>query len=133
VTFAACIQVPGGFVGSNEGLDSGSALLRKNVAFKTFVITDTISMALSTCAVFIHLWIPFMLTKRISDERNLLLVFRLAFKFIYLALLVMVVAFINGTYAVAGPSFDLDFSNWIIGTICFGILYSVIKIFKLKE
>ncbi|XP_062176161.1 ankyrin repeat-containing protein ITN1-like [Alnus glutinosa] len=38
VTFAACITMPGGFMGSGEGSHPGSALLRKSATFKAFVI-----------------------------------------------------------------------------------------------
>jgi hypothetical protein len=65
VTFAACINMPGGFVGGGEGSHPGSVLLRRKAAFKAFVITDTISMVLSSSAVFIHLLMPFL-----SDNVN---------------------------------------------------------------
>ncbi|XP_041025784.1 protein ACCELERATED CELL DEATH 6-like, partial [Juglans microcarpa x Juglans regia] len=58
VTFAAGITMPGGFVGGDDHALSGMAVLRKSVAFKTFIITDTLSLMLSSSAVFLHLFIP---------------------------------------------------------------------------
>ncbi|KAB1227589.1 hypothetical protein CJ030_MR1G006147 [Morella rubra] len=57
VTFAAGITMPRGFVGG-EGPHSGSAILTKSTAFKAFVITDVISMVLSSCSVLIYLLLP---------------------------------------------------------------------------
>ena len=54
VTFAAGFTVPGGFI-SEKGPDQGAAILTKNIAFKAFVILNSMSMILSSLAVFIHL------------------------------------------------------------------------------
>jgi hypothetical protein len=96
VTFAACITMPGGFMGSGEGSHSGSALLRKSAAFKAFVITDTISMVFSSSAVFIYLFTPFLFSRYISDEQSRHLIFSIAFYFIIAALIAMVLAFVTG-------------------------------------
>ncbi|TXG74281.1 hypothetical protein EZV62_002860 [Acer yangbiense] len=54
VTFAAGFTVPGGFV-ADKGPDQGAAILTRNIAFRAFVILNTISMFLSCLAVFNHL------------------------------------------------------------------------------
>ncbi|KAB1226286.1 hypothetical protein CJ030_MR1G001722 [Morella rubra] len=50
VIFATGITMPGGFVGG-EGPHPGSTNLTKSTTFKAFVITDIISMVLSSCSV----------------------------------------------------------------------------------
>ncbi|KAL4598237.1 hypothetical protein ACB092_11G046600 [Castanea dentata] len=52
VTFTAGITVPGGFV-SEKGADQGFAIMRTNVAFKAFLISNSIAMVLSTISAFI--------------------------------------------------------------------------------
>jgi hypothetical protein len=129
VTFAACITMPGGFVGG-EGSHPGSALLRRSVAFKAFVITDTISMVLSSSAVFIHLLIPFLFDKNINDEKRRMKLVVLAFILILGATVAMGLAFVTGTYAVLVPSSDLAIANCIIGLTFFAIFFTVFgKIF----
>jgi hypothetical protein len=130
VTFAACITVPGGFVGSGDQGSShpGSALLKKNAAFTAFIITDTISMVLSSFAVFIHLLMPFLFkknfNKEINEKRRDELLY-MASRFILWAMTAMVLAFVTGTYVVLVPSFDLAIANCIIGLTFFVILYFV--------
>ncbi|XP_059445072.1 ankyrin repeat-containing protein NPR4-like [Corylus avellana] len=124
VTFAACITMPGGFVGG-EGSHSGSALLRRSVAFKAFVITDTISMVLSSSAVFIHLLMPFLFDEGINDEKRRMKLVVLAFILILGAMVAMGLAFVTGTYAVLMPSHDLAIANCIVGLTFFAILFSV--------
>ncbi|XP_059446695.1 protein ACCELERATED CELL DEATH 6-like [Corylus avellana] len=133
VTFAACITMPGGFVGGGEGEGShpGSVLLRRKAAFKAFVITDTISMVLSSSAVFIHLLMPLLFNKDIDDDKGdpMRLAF-LAFKFILWAMIAMGLAFVTGTYAVLMPSLDIAIANCIIGLTFFAILLGVIEKFN---
>jgi len=132
VTFAACITMPGGFMGSGEGSHPGSALLRKSTAFIAFVISDTISMVLSSSAVFIHLLIPLLFNKSISDGRNHQLIFSFTSGLISAALVAMVLAFVTGTYAVLVPSLDLAILNSIIDFTFFVILFFVYtKVFKI--
>ncbi|XP_059445066.1 protein ACCELERATED CELL DEATH 6-like [Corylus avellana] len=128
VTFAACITMPGGFASSGEGSHPGSALLRKNAAFKAFVITDTISMVLSSSAVFIHLLMPFLFYKH-YDERHRTQVFILASILILGAMITMVLAFVTATYAVLVPSMNLAIPICIIGLTFFVILILVYRKF----
>lgn len=49
VTFAAAITMPGGFVGTGgDPHYEGSTVLRRNAAFKAFIITNAISLVLSS-------------------------------------------------------------------------------------
>ncbi|XP_057990386.1 protein ACCELERATED CELL DEATH 6-like [Hevea brasiliensis] len=54
VTFAAGFTLPGGYSGQ-DGPDEGTAILTRKSAFKTFLVTDTIALALSISVVLIHL------------------------------------------------------------------------------
>ncbi|KAE8022596.1 hypothetical protein FH972_008384 [Carpinus fangiana] len=129
VTFAACITMPGGFVGG-EGSHPGSALLKRSAAFKVFVITDTISMVLSSSAVFIHLLMPFLFDKNINDEKRRMKLVVLAFILILGAMVAMGVAFVTGTYAVLVPSLDLAITNCIVGLTFFAIFFAMMEIWK---
>jgi hypothetical protein len=126
VTFVAYITMPGGFVGSGDGSSHlGSAFLRKNAAFTAFIITDTISMVLSSSAVFIHLLMPLIFD--VVDEVKLHKSLFLAFKFILWAMIAMVLAFVTGTYVVLVPSLGLAIANCIIGLTFFAILFFVFQ------
>ncbi|GMP35985.1 hypothetical protein CsSME_00008236 [Camellia sinensis var. sinensis] len=45
--------MPGGY-NSNNGLNQGMAILTREAAFKAFVVTDSMTMILSTCAALIY-------------------------------------------------------------------------------
>ncbi|TXG74292.1 hypothetical protein EZV62_002871 [Acer yangbiense] len=94
VTFAAGFTVPGGFV-ANEGPTQGAAILTKNRAFQAFVLFNTVSMFLSSLAVFNHLSIR-PATHKIEIYR------RMSFRdlLIRYAMLAMIGAFLAGTCAV---------------------------------
>ncbi|KAK0604754.1 hypothetical protein LWI29_019101 [Acer saccharum] len=94
VTFAAGFTVPGGFV-ADEGPDKGAAILTKNRAFQAFVIFNTLSMFLSSLAVFNHLSIR-PATHKTEIYR------RMSFRdlLIRYAMLAMIGAFLAGTCAV---------------------------------
>ena len=53
VTFAAGMTMPGTFV-SGQDADAGSAILRTNVAFKAFIISNSIAMVLSTISALLQ-------------------------------------------------------------------------------
>lgn len=78
VTFAAGMTMPGTFV-SGQDADAGSAILRTNVAFKAFIISNSIAMVLSTISA---LWHSFLL----------------AFNLTVLALIAMMLAFFMGSF-----------------------------------
>ncbi|KAF5464568.1 hypothetical protein F2P56_014639, partial [Juglans regia] len=98
VTFAAGITMPGGFVGGDDHPHPGSAVLRNSVAFKAFIITNALSLMLSSSAIFIHLIIPVLP----SDDdffRKRISFLRIAFRFLLFSMAPMVLAFVTGTYA----------------------------------
>ncbi|TXG74273.1 hypothetical protein EZV62_002852 [Acer yangbiense] len=97
VTFAAGFTVPGGFV-ADEGPDQGAAILTRNTAFKAFVILNTISMFLSSLAVFSHFSLSSV--SRVLDTRELFKETRLCQLLIVYAMMAMIGAFLSGTYAV---------------------------------
>lgn len=126
MTFAAIITMPGGFVGTGDDPHEheGSAILRRNAAFKMFIITDAISLVLSSSAVVTHLFMSLLVKYSESDEtRDAFL--RLAFGFILMAIGAMVLAFITGAYAVLAHSLDLAVTTCVIGS-CFFVIISLI-------
>lgn len=113
VSYAACIAMPGGFMGGQDSRP-GSAVLRRSGLFKTFILMDTTSMVFSSCAVFIHLWLPFCTTEE-SHTRYRLYVLKLAFWMIMVAMMAMGFAFVMGTCSALVPSMDIVIPNSIIG------------------
>lgn len=55
VAFASCITMTRGFVTGEEASHPGYPLLLRKAAFKAFIITNTISMVLSSSTVFQYL------------------------------------------------------------------------------
>ncbi|KAI9195546.1 hypothetical protein LWI28_015931 [Acer negundo] len=97
VTFAAGFTVPGGFV-ADEGPDQGAAILTRNIAFKAFVILNTISMFFSCLAVFAYL--TDSLAIHVPDTRKLYKQIRFRLVLVVYAMLAMIGAFLSGTCAV---------------------------------
>ncbi|KAK9282721.1 hypothetical protein L1049_010941 [Liquidambar formosana] len=106
VTFAAGFTMPGGYI-TDKGPDQGTAILRRKVAFKAFVISDAIAMLLSSYSVTIHLLAPAIRSK--ARFRYLL---GMAFPVNMYAVGAMVVAFVTGLYAV------LENSSGLANAIC---------------
>ncbi|KAM1701479.1 hypothetical protein ACFXTH_026858 [Malus domestica] len=99
VTFAAGFTMPGGYH-SEGGSEQGSPILSRNTAFKVFVITNTLAMAMSSCSVLVLMYSS-IYTKRkymIQTSDTFYMVVTLTM----LALTAMVIAFVAGTYAVLG-------------------------------
>ncbi|KAK9282803.1 hypothetical protein L1049_011025 [Liquidambar formosana] len=108
VTFAAGFTMPGGYI-TDKGQDQGTALLRRKVAFRAFVILDTIAMVLSSSAVFIHLFLPL-----IRRKVNLVIGMSIAIYLNTFATGAMVVAFMTGLYAVLENSSGLAIAICVI-------------------
>ncbi|KAG6684201.1 hypothetical protein I3842_12G051000 [Carya illinoinensis] len=128
VTFAAAITMPGGFVGTGGDPHDheGSAVLMRNAAFKMFIITDTISLVLSSSAVVTHLLMPFLFKNSNSESDETRQAFlKWAFRFILMAMGAMVLAFIAGAYAVLEHSLDLAVTTCVIGS-CFFVIICLI-------
>ncbi|KAJ9162546.1 hypothetical protein P3X46_022310 [Hevea brasiliensis] len=102
VTFAAGFTLPGGNISEENDLKKGSPILGKNLAFKAFMISDTIAMVLSTCSVFIHLMLVV-----VGYRKRYYWLIRCAFSFLFYAMVAMVITFVTGTYAVLTPSFRI--------------------------
>ncbi|XP_059592996.1 ankyrin repeat-containing protein NPR4 isoform X2 [Vitis vinifera] len=114
VTFAAGFTLPGGY---KE--DDGKAILSKKAAFGAFVVTDTIAMVSSLCAVFLH----FFMTMRKDDEfleKHLLW----AFIFTMVGMGAMAIAFATGLYVVLPHSSGLSFLSCILCS-CFFLSFVV--------
>ncbi|KAF5464581.1 hypothetical protein F2P56_014651 [Juglans regia] len=93
VTFAAGINMPGGFIGGDDHPHPGSAVLEQSVAFKVFIITNALALMLSCSAVFIHLFIPLMPSEDLFKTRTRFL--QLAFWFLLSSMAPMVLAFVT--------------------------------------
>ncbi|KAG6684204.1 hypothetical protein I3842_12G051100 [Carya illinoinensis] len=132
VTFTAAITMPGGFVGAGGAPNDheGSAVLRRNAAFKAFIISDVISLVLSSSAVVTHLLMPLLLIKHSESDETRYDFLSLAFSFILMAMGAMVLAFITGAYAVLAHSLDLVVATCVIGSCFFIILYVIYDLYK---
>ncbi|XP_018822771.2 ankyrin repeat-containing protein At5g02620-like [Juglans regia] len=108
VTFAAGITMPGGFVGGDDHPHPGSAVLRKSAAFKAFILTNALSLILSSSAIFIHLFIPLIRTnaKYFFKKRTSFL--QMAFWFLLSSIAPMVLAFVTDN---RGTIMKLDFKR----------------------
>jgi len=127
VTFAAAFTLPGGYKS-----DRGTAILAKKTAFIVFVISDTISMVLSTFVVFIHFLISLIQGLELvkyeqMDEETTLRLFGFTTWLTMIGMGTMVIAFITGTYAVLEPSLGLAISTCLIGLIFFFFVYLVFR------
>ena len=114
VTFAAGFTLPGGY---KE--DDGKAILSKKAAFRAFVVTDTIAMVSSLCAVFLH----FFMTLRKGEkflEKHLVW----AFIFTMVGMGGMAIAFATGLYVVLPHSSALSFLTCILCS-CFFLSFAV--------
>ncbi|KAB5513016.1 hypothetical protein DKX38_030044 [Salix brachista] len=129
VTFAATFTLPGGYKS-----DQGTAILAKKAAFIVFVISDAISMVLSTSAVFIHFllaFVPVFYGQNLITNEFAAKLFALATLFTMIGMVTMIIAFITGTYAVLQPVMGLAISICLIGLSFFflacGIIYKVLR------
>ncbi|KAF2320693.1 hypothetical protein GH714_030091 [Hevea brasiliensis] len=122
VTFAAGFTLPGGY-SDEDGLDEGTTVLTRKSAFKTFLVTDTIALALSISVVLIH----FILAVQ-PTNRKFYFLFLWAFLFTVLAMTLMAVAFMAGVYAVMPHSSSgLGTTICVIGSCLALLCYWVLK------
>ncbi|XP_034680394.1 ankyrin repeat-containing protein NPR4-like isoform X2 [Vitis riparia] len=114
VTFAAGFTLPGGY---KE--DDGKAILSKKAAFRAFVVTDSIAMVSSLCAVFLHFFMT--LHKRGKFlEKHLLWAFSLTM----VGMGAMAITFATGLYAVLPHSSGLSVLTCILCS-CFFLSIAV--------
>ncbi|KAL6343139.1 hypothetical protein AAG906_020928 [Vitis piasezkii] len=125
VTFAAGFTLPGGY---KE--DDGQAILSKKAAFRAFVVTDTIAMVSSLCAVFLHFFMT-MHKRGKYLEKHLLWAFILTM----VGMGAMAIAFATGLYAVLPSCFFLsiavEYCKFWRGTISDFIVGWVFRILQL--
>ena len=116
VSCAAGFTLPGGYNDSD-----GMAKLTKQVAFKAFIVTDTLAMMLSVSAVFVY----FVMSLH-KDEDILAKQLVLGTCLTMSSVVLMVVAFVMGLSAV------LPFSSGLLLVVCTsGYLFLIIVAFTL--
>ncbi|KAM6546866.1 hypothetical protein CsatB_027602 [Cannabis sativa] len=137
VTFTAGFTLPGGYL-SNELKNQqqqqviGTAVLTNNKAFQAFMITDTIAMVLSTTSVFMNLFLTIVSSDQHSED--LVSYYIVSMVLAMVAMGLMVIAFVTGTYAVLSPSLGLAIATGLIGLSFFGlILYTVTRSKRVVE
>ena len=86
----------------------GTAILNKNAAFQSFLVSDAIAMAVSLSTAFVH----FILSVKLFQKYVFLFVFALSFTLVAMA--AMVAAFVTGTYTMLAPSLGLAIVTYII-------------------
>ncbi|RVW99574.1 hypothetical protein CK203_021365 [Vitis vinifera] len=89
VTFAAAFTIPGGF--QAEDPHKGMVVLGRNMAFRTFIITDTIAMTSSMMAALILIIMPFQ-----TDEEIIKSFLGYSLLLLWLALMAKGIAFVTG-------------------------------------
>ncbi|XP_020673227.2 protein ACCELERATED CELL DEATH 6-like [Dendrobium catenatum] len=94
VTFAAAFTLPGGYINDDSYQEEGMAILAKKLAFKLFLISDTISMLSSICVTCL------LICSSSLDHDIRLHSIMTAMKFMWVALGGMLVAFSMGIYVV---------------------------------
>ncbi|OWM71686.1 protein ACCELERATED CELL DEATH 6-like [Punica granatum] len=106
VTFAAAFTLPGGY--QNDRPDEGMAVLSSKIAFKAFVIFDTMAFCCSVAAVYLQ----FGTSGGGYYERARFV--NVAMVFIFIAILAMVLAFASGMYVVLAKSVGLGLTAFIM-------------------
>ncbi|KAA8527703.1 hypothetical protein F0562_035428 [Nyssa sinensis] len=122
VTFAAGFTVPGGY-DDNEGPNHGMAILTREAAFQTFVVTNVIAMISATCAVFLY----FIASSYVNDLVKFNIRAQSARLLIIIAMVAMVIAFITGIYAVVANFSGLAIATCVIGCSSFLLFYFLLK------
>ncbi|XP_060960298.1 protein ACCELERATED CELL DEATH 6-like [Cannabis sativa] len=127
VTFTAGFTLPGGLISNEIGNQQqivGTAVLTNNKAFQAFIITDTIAMVLSTTSVFMNLFLTVVSSGEHSED--LLSYYIVSMVLAMVAMGLMVIAFVTGTYAVLSPSLGLAIATCVIGLSFFGLIFYIV-------
>ncbi|KAK0604349.1 hypothetical protein LWI29_014752 [Acer saccharum] len=119
VTFAAGFSVPGGFV-ADKGPDQGATILKRNTAFRAFVILNTMSMFLSSLSVFNHL--SESSSTHVLDTKELFKQMMFSELLISYAMMAMIGAFLSGTCAVLHIDKNLAISACVVPVAIFAHL-----------
>ncbi|KAL6313982.1 hypothetical protein AAG906_011713 [Vitis piasezkii] len=96
----------------------GMVVLGRNVAFRTFIITDTIAMTSSMMAALILIIMPLQ-----TDEEIIKRFHNYSLGLLWLALMAMGIAFVTGLYAVLSEQLPLAIVVCCIGCILPLIIY----------
>ncbi|KAJ9159273.1 hypothetical protein P3X46_024789 [Hevea brasiliensis] len=122
VTFTAGFTLPGGY--NQDGPGKGTTILTRRSAFKAFLITDTLALALSISVVLIH----FLLTLS-RNKRKFFYLFFWAFVFTIVAMILMMVAFMAAVYAVMPHSSSgLRAAICVIGSCLALLCFCMLKV-----
>ncbi|KAJ1685377.1 hypothetical protein LUZ63_016767 [Rhynchospora breviuscula] len=105
ITFAAAFTLPGGY--SNDSGSEGLPIMAKKVAFKTFLISDTLAMCSSLSVAFM------CILARWEDFEFLIYYRSITKKLMWFAYMTTTVAFATGLYTVVAPSII-----WLAILIC---------------
>ncbi|KAM3268253.1 hypothetical protein P3S67_031194 [Capsicum chacoense] len=119
ITFAAGITLPGGFESDSDRPNQGMAILIRKIAFRAFVVSDTIAFTFSSAAIFIY----FLMASVISEpqhKKKFQKFYDLAGICLCLSMLAVVIAFANGMFATLSHSLGLAITFCSIG--CLSIL-----------
>lgn len=107
VTFAAAFTLPGGYMQNNDGPTKGMAVLSSRVAFKIFVVFDTLAFCCAVAAVYLQFGTSgggYYEKARFVNVTMIL---------IFIAILAMVLAFASGMYVVLAKSVGIGLTAFI--------------------
>ncbi|KAL1176800.1 hypothetical protein V6Z11_A04G184300, partial [Gossypium hirsutum] len=114
VTFAAAITVPGG-LNSDKGSEQGTPLLFDKAAFKAFFATNTIAFILSVIVLANHFGILDTILSGFSFwRRSVFYRTQSVAQTLGIATLMMVIAFVTGSFVILKPSNDLNSILYLI-------------------
>ncbi|GMY20684.1 ankyrin repeat-containing protein At5g02620 [Fagus crenata] len=116
VTFAAAFTMPGGY--KSDGPDQGLANLTAKVAFKAFVIFDTIAFLFSVMSVYLQLSLS---GKYMHQIRYM----KVAALCTYISIIGMALAFVSGMHVVLAKSIGLAITAYVM-VGCLMLSYAVV-------
>ena len=124
VTFTAAFTMPGGF-NPNGKVGEGLAVLRNKLAFRVFLIANTLAFGLSTTSLLIQFMASILLTNEVSFHGQMV---RRAPLFTSWSIVALLVTFTAGTYTVVPQSFGITAA--VILSCCF--LYCIFLPLSIK-
>ncbi|XP_063943556.1 protein ACCELERATED CELL DEATH 6-like isoform X2 [Daucus carota subsp. sativus] len=119
VTFTVGFTMPGGYYQSGE-LNQGSVLLANETAFKAFIVSDAIALALSTTSLFLY-----FISSMYEDPRQVSKLNAISTGLNIFSIVGMMLTFICGIYAVLSHSPVLALAICIICStffVCIALL-----------
>ena len=122
VTFTVGFTMPGGYYQSGESnqkgeLRQGSVLLAKETAFKAFIVSDAIALALSTTSLFLY-----FISSMYEDPRQVSKLNAVSTGLNIFSIVAMMLTFICGIYAVLSHSPALALAICLICSTFFGCI-----------